>query len=103
MPLVIGCAVLIMINKNSLFNRSILGSKPMNFIAKITYSWYIWHQGVIMLFPMNKYISIGVAVIAILVYQVEERIRFSKHPLTIPFILGFGSILLIIAFVIRFS
>ncbi len=56
-----------------------------------------------MLFDLNKYISIGVAVIAILVYQVEDRIRVSKHPLTVPFILGFGSILLIVAFIILFS
>jgi peptidoglycan/LPS O-acetylase OafA/YrhL len=103
LPLIIGCAVLIIINKKSLFNRKILGSKPMCFIGKISYSFYIWHQGIIMLFDLNKYISIGVAVIAILVYQVEDRIRISKHPLTVPFILGFGSILLIVAFIILFS
>lgn len=103
MPVMVGCAVWIIKNKNSLFNRYVLGSKLFCFIGKISYSFYIWHQGIIMLFELNKSISIGVALIAILVYQIENKIRFSKHPLTVPLILGFGFILLIVACIVRFA
>jgi peptidoglycan/LPS O-acetylase OafA/YrhL len=89
-------------NKDSFFNRNILGSKLLCFIGKISYSFYIWHQGILLLFHLNKWISVGVTAIAILVYQFEDKIRVSKHPLTVPLILGFGFILLAAACSVRF-
>ncbi len=89
-------------NKDSFFNRNILGSKLLCFIGKISYSFYIWHQGILLLFHLNKWISVGVTAIAILVYQFEDKIRVSKNPLTVPLILGFGFILLAAACSIRF-
>ena len=56
-----------------------------------------------MLFDLNKYVSIGVALIAIIVYKLEAKIRYSQYSLTVPFILGFGLILLIVACFIRFG
>ena len=75
----------------------------MCFIGKISYSFYLWHQGIIKLIYLESYyVAGGTAIIGILVYQLEDRIRISKHPLTVKMILGSGLIILIAAVLVRY-
>jgi len=48
-PTVLATAVLIL-SKDTYFNRKILGAKPLQFFGDISYPLYLWHGGLQMLF-----------------------------------------------------
>ena len=94
-------AVIVIKCKDTFFNQRILGSKPLVFLGKISYSVYMWHMGIIILIDKERpYLALIVTMIGIMVYQVENILRVSKHPLVIPSIAGLGFILLVIALVV---
>ncbi len=96
--------IIIIKHKDTFFNSKILGSKIMVFIGRISYSVYMWHYGIIMLVGKDlPHVAIVVTIIGVLVYPIENILRVSKHRLTVPFILGFGLVLLIISITVRFS
>ena len=81
--------------KNFCFNKIILASKLLVFVGKISYSLYIWHQGVITLKRYDSpYLSLLVAIIGISFYPLENKIRISKHPYIVHAILIFGFLIL---------
>ena len=91
-------AVIVIRCKNTFFNRQILGSKPMVFFGKISYSVYMWHMGIIMLIDKQRpYLAQIVTLIGVAVYQLENILRVSNNPLVIPSIACFGFVLLTIA------
>lgn len=76
----------------------------MVFIGKLSYSLYIWNLGIVIL--MNKQMPLlaaAVSVIGVLTYSIENKLRVSKHPYTVPLILVFGLILVAIALIVRLS
>jgi peptidoglycan/LPS O-acetylase OafA/YrhL len=93
--------VVILKNKNTIFNTHILSFKPLVFIGKISYSFYIWHQAAITTLRSwgHDYkfeLGMGLIVIGVLTYYfIEDRIRISKHPFVVPAILIFGGIILV--------
>ena len=87
--------IFIIKNKNTYFNKYILGSKLMTTIGKASYSIYLWHMGIITLITFDTpFVALGAAVLGLVMYPLEARIRKATHRFIIPGIGIFGVTLL---------
>ena len=87
--------IFIIKNKNTYFNKYILGNKIMTFIGKASYSIYLWHMGIITLIHYDTpWVAVGVGLFGIAMYPLESMIRQASHSFVIPGIAIFGIILL---------
>lgn len=87
--------IFIIKNKNTYFNKYILGSKIMTFIGKASYSIYLWHMGVITLIHFDTpWAALGAALFGLAMYPLESIIRKAAHRFVIPAIAIFGVVLL---------
>ncbi len=106
LPTVVGAALLIAI-PSSWINRKILASRPVIFVGKISYSWYLWHWPLLALLriysadaprpiPIAFAIAISFCVAVVSYFVVEQPFRKRSQPAK-PSVIRYGAICLIIA------